>query len=199
MPRHKRGFGSATLWQTFPSVRTIDVAVPEDGHTPRKFGLRPSPTAAKPAETYEWTSYERQTHYKAQSRFWQRIAMANILIRQNNRRCCARRQAHSAKVRAAAVPGRSNVGEHVRVDVIRQVNSCQVTIAVLAAYRYGKHSHPSEQSTLLCPRTGTLRESSGCGRPRPQQCRRTRACVAIKAVAVAVTFHAGAPPEVPLV
>src|SRR5258706_11719046 len=125
--------------------------------------------------------------------------MGTITTRQKKRRWCAGGRARSAKVRAAAVPGRSNVGEHVRVDVIRQVNSCQGTIAVLAAHRYGKHSHPSEQSTLLCPRTGTLRESSGCGRPRPQQCRRTRACVAIKAVAVAVTFHAGAPPEVPLV
>src|SRR5260221_75771 len=175
MPRHNRGFGSASLWQTFPSVRTIDVAVPEDGHTPRKFGRPAERRAGKEGRSRVSTYHYKKTHAKAQSRFWQRIAMANILIRQNNRRCCARGRAHSAKVRAAAVPGRSNVGEHVRVDVIRQVISCQGTIAVLAAHRYGKHSHPSEQSTLLCPRTGTLRESSGCGRPRPQQCRRTRA------------------------
>src|SRR5258706_14329936 len=33
-----------------------------------------------------------------------------------------------------------------------------------------EHSNPSESSTLLCPGTGTLRQSSGCGRPRPLQC-----------------------------
>jgi hypothetical protein len=183
---------------TFESFRILDVAVPEDGHSP--FGLRPSSAAATLA------SFRAQDLNQTQDiasvvplKTFGSFGITDVAVPGDGHSPFGLRPSAAAATLASfraqdlnqtqdiasvvplktfgsfgitdvAVPGdgHSPFGLRPSAAAAMLANFPAQDLPQTESSCLWEHSNPSESPTLLCPRTGTLR--SGCGRPRPLQC-----------------------------